>query len=139
MGNTEQAFRWETDGVWEATLRALEELGVNEVEMEVSQMYLEPLLELAEGGEVMPIDTSDPAGGFGGADLWIATLIPALAAAMGLRNAGTVSRSTLDSAIDEVVRRVGSPRAIKDRAALERVIYSAMGIAHPTPSGPLQS
>ena len=50
--------------------RVLYELELEPVELEFSLMVLEPLVELAAGGEVVPIDLDDPAGGFGGVD-WV--------------------------------------------------------------------
>lgn len=119
------------DEIREASLEALTALGVTEVEMEVSLMEVDYLVELAQGGEVMPIDTSDPAGGFGGADLWINTVAPALTAALGLRRAGALTWPALDAAIDEMVLRVGSPRAKRERTALARALRSAVGITAP--------
>lgn len=101
-----------------ASLRVLRDLGVEEVEVEASLLFLGHLVELADRGEVLPVDTRDPAGGFGGVDLLIATIVPALAAARELRRRGTATPAALEAAVDDAIRRVRSPRARRQRREL---------------------
>ena len=116
-----------SDSEWlaETGLRLLGELGVDEIELEASHVFVDLLVELAEGGEAPVIDISDPAGGFGDADLWIATVIPALAAVRRLQRAGEIAPSAFEAAIDDVVARVRSPRAAARRADLIAAIRGA--------------
>lgn len=99
-------------------LRLVERLGgaETEVEMEVSQIYLPQLADLAKRHEVMPIDIRDPAGGFGGVDLLVAAVVPALAAIFGRRRSG--APPAIEEAVDAVLRRVRSPRAERRRDVL---------------------
>ena len=119
---------WDTTDLETLSLRALEELGANEVELEVSALYAPVYIEAADRQEVLPVDTSDPAGGFGGVDLWLASLVPVLAAAQGLRRDGRLHRATLDPLIDELVRRSESPRARREKDRLRRVVYGLLGL-----------
>lgn len=121
-----EAATWSTEGIRDSVFEVLLALGVTEVEMEVSRVYLEPLIELADQGEVMPIDRRDPAGGFGGVDLLIATVVPAMAAALGLRRSGNLSDAELAGALDRVIDRVHSPRAQKARSELDRILRTLM-------------
>lgn len=115
---------WFTEGIEDSVLEVLQSLGINEVELEVSQIYLPALVELASAGKVMPVDRRDAPGGFGGVDLWVATVVPALAAALGAQRSGCAG-SEVEAAIREVVGRVGSPRAERQAAELIRVIEAA--------------
>lgn len=119
---------WDTTDVETMSFEALKSLGANEVEIEVSAMHAPMFVEAADRQEVIPVDTRDPAGGFGGVDLWFATLIPVFAAAQGLRRAGELNRAKLDPVLEELVRRVGSPRAKREKDELKRVVYTVLGL-----------
>ncbi len=112
-----------------ASLDVLEALGITEVEMEVSLPELDHLAELALGGEVERVDTSDPAGGFGSVDLWAQTVVPAVEKVMDLRRNRALSLPKLDEIIAEMVLRVGSPRARTGREDFRRAMCSALNIA----------
>ncbi len=114
--------------VLELSLEALALLGVEEVETEVSIMEAPIFIEAVDRGEVVPVDIRDPAGGFGGLDLWMATLVPVLAGALDLKEAGELSGPRLDRLIDEMVRQVGSPRARTQTDELRRVVRRTLGL-----------
>ncbi len=106
----------------------LKALGIHEVEMEFSLTELDYFVELALKGEVERVDTSDPAGGFGSVDLWAQTVVPAVAEAIASRRSGVLSLPRLDEIIDEMIRRVGSPRARALREEFRRAMRTALEI-----------
>lgn len=101
----------------ELSLEVMLRLEVIEEEMEVTYGEIDYLVELAQGGEVLPIDLSDPAGGFGPPDLWIATVVPAVATVLAARRAG-LDDAAIAEQVAEIVRRVRSPRAKRERERL---------------------
>lgn len=115
--------------VLDLSLEALALLGVTEVETEVSIMEAPIYIEAADRGEVVPVDIRDPAGGFGGIDLWIATLIPVLAKAIELRRAGDLNVGALDRVVDEIVPKVRSPRAAQEKDALRRALHRVLRLS----------
>jgi hypothetical protein len=102
------------DKIREVTLEVLALLGLSVEEMEVSLGEIDYLVELAQEGEVVPIDVSDPAGGFGPPDLWVATVVPAATAALAARDLGAGFEEIAAREVGDVVRRVGSPRARRE-------------------------
>jgi hypothetical protein len=109
-----------------ASLDVLAALGVSEVEMEASILEIDFLVELAQGGEVEPIDTADPAGGFGAPDLWAATVVPAVARLLAARRAGTPIAGEVERVVAEMIERVGSPRARRERARLVEGLHGVV-------------
>lgn len=110
--------------------RVLGELNLDAVELEVSLGMLEPLIELAAGGEVVPVDLSDPAGGFGGVDLLVVTVVPAVF--WVVEEVCKEREGALDarlrralSKVETAARRTGSPRAEDRLAELEGTIRKA--------------
>ncbi|MDA8019811.1 MAG: hypothetical protein MPN21_20410 [Thermoanaerobaculia bacterium] len=119
---------WDTTGVEDLSLEALKLLGADEVEIEISATYAPIFIEAADRTEVIPVDTRDPAGGFGSVDLWLATVVPVLAAAQGLRRDGHLSSSALVRVIDGLVGQVNSPRARRQSDDLKRVVHLVLGM-----------
>ena len=114
------------DEISQKSQAVLRGLGIDEVEMEFSLGELDYLAELALTGEVERVDTTDPAGGFGGVDLWVQTVVPAVAAVLELQSVGSMPADVLEEHVDEVIQRVGSPRAREERARLLRCLRAAL-------------
>jgi len=135
------------DAVRRISERVLRELELDPVEVELSLGLLDPLAELADGGEVMVTDVGDVAGGFGGVDLLVASVVPAvawvLAAARGGAGDGAdvgdgtdggelVERSLAE--VERAVRATRSPRAGEELPRLRAAVRSAV-LAHLGASG----
>ncbi len=112
-------------------LEVLASLGVSVEEMEVSLGEIDYLVELAQEGEVVPIDVSDPAGGFGPPDLWVATVAPAVVAILAARVASAGFKEIATREVEEVVRRVRSPRARRELGRLLEVLFGAVSSDDP--------
>ena len=113
--------------------RALDELELEPVEMEFSLMSLEPLAELAAGDEVVPTDVDDPAGGFGGVDLLVTSVVPAVSWVLAELRGTKAARSDVDDLlrralpkVEEAVRRTGSPRAADCLPRLMAIIHKVI-------------
>ena len=96
--------------------QVLEQLKLEPVELEFSLMCLDAVAELAAGGEVVPVDIRDHAGGFGGVDLLVVSLVPAVYAVLAALGEGRKGQADLLleaalSKVEEVVRHTGSVRA----------------------------
>jgi len=110
-------------------------------EQEITDEFLEPLLDLAAEGEVPPVDTSDEATSFGGLDLMVQVLVPTvvgvmanLLSALGIetvkalrerrrREVEDALAAQLDSA-KRAIRRTRSPRARRQKEALARAVLA---------------
>ena len=108
------------------SLEVLASLGVSVEEMEVSLGEIDFLIELAQEGEVIPIDISDPAGGFGPPDLWVATVVPAVAALLAVKDCGVDFMEIATREVKDVVRRVRSPRARRELNQLLEALFAAV-------------
>lgn len=119
----------------ETTLHVLRAIGVEKLELEISELYLDTVAQQAGSGELAPLACLDDPG-FGGHELLSVTVAPVLAAAQGLREAGRLTPLALEQVLDETITRVGSWRALQQRQALLRSIGDALGLARPFPSQP---
>lgn len=120
------AIKPTAEEICSASLEALKLLGVSVVEMEVSLDEIDYLVELAQEGEVVPIDVSSPAGGFGSPDLWVATVVPAVAAVLGLRGIMGDFNAAAKEKVEDVVKKVGSPRARRETSRLFDVVLTVV-------------
>jgi len=69
-----------------AAVRAISQRVLAKVEpdeLEVSAGLVDPLIDMAAAGKVVTVDTSDKAGGFGGADLMVMVVVPVVVAVLG--------------------------------------------------------
>lgn len=123
--------------------RVLTEVAPDEVE--VSAGFIEPLIDMASRGETVTVDTSDEAGGFGGADLMVMVVVPVVVTVLGnvLTKLGEVGveelrkklksekepkafiKITVDD-IEVVVRRTKSPGAKRKIKALAKAVNAAL-------------
>ena len=89
-------------------------------EVEFSQAYLEPLIGMAQAGELVTIDRNEHAGGFGGADLLLISIVPLALELFERVGQGPVRNSLKVST--EWVRRIaestGSPAAHSKAGAI---------------------
>ncbi len=119
----------------EISLAVLEELAPEEVEVALG--FLDPLIEMAADDELVYIDSGDHSGGFGGADVLFASVVPAVVKILlaldmdrddGSRPSPSAAEEVLrrtSAEIDEVVRRVGSQRAADASVDLRRALLEA--------------
>ncbi len=117
----------------EISLAVLEELAPEEVEVALG--FLDPLIEMAADDELAWIDSGDHSGGFGGSDVFFASVVPAVVAALtriGLDCQGKPLSSLPEieeilrhdsDGIEEIVRRTGSRRAADSIAQLLQAIH----------------
>lgn len=114
-------------------------------EVEVSTGFIEPLIDMAVRGEIVTVDTSDEAGGFGGADLMVAVVVPIVVAVLSklLADLGGVGIEDLKKKlkrdkeakafikitvgdIEAVVSRTKSPGGKKKIKALAKAVNAAL-------------
>lgn len=127
-----------------AAVRAISERVLAEIEpdeLEISVGFIDPLIDMAAGGEIVTVDTSDEAGSFGGADLMVMVVVPLVVAVLGdlltklgelgieelkkklkrNKEARTIAKITVGD-IEAVVRRIKSPRASRRTKELARTV-----------------
>ncbi len=105
-------------------------------EVEISLGFIDALIELAEDGEVVPVDVGDHVGGFGGADMMVVSVVPSVVKVLSrlahrregreLPKSAAVEEVVREAVpeLEQVIRRVGSPRG-RDR--LPELIASISG------------
>lgn len=116
----------------EISQSVLTELVPDEVELALG--FLDPMIEMAAGDEVLTVDTSgDHVGGFGGTDMLAMSVVPAVFKVLTrVFRSGRPTPSELDdilsrsaSEIEAVVRRVGSQSAVDRLPELTAAIRKA--------------
>ncbi len=131
-----------------AAVRAISQQVLAEVEpdeVEVSASFIEPLIDMTARGEIVTVDTSDEAGGFGAADLMVTVVVPVVVAVLGnlLTKLGEVEIEELKKKlkrekeakvfikvtvedIEVVVKRTKSPGAKRKIKALAGALNGAL-------------
>ena len=115
-------YNFPDDAAYEVSHTVVEELAPRE--LEVALGFLEPLIEMAEEGELPYIDPRDPGGGFGASDPLFVTIVPAVV--LILRQLKKVDSeavwSRASAEIEEIAKAVNSKRALQQLPALESAI-----------------
>lgn len=115
------------DAACEVSLAVVEEVAPHE--KEVALGFLEPLIEMAEEGDLIIIDPRDPGGGFGASDPLFVTIVPVVVQALQQLNEEDDAEavwSQLAAEIKKVALRIGSKRALEHLPALESAIRRSL-------------
>jgi hypothetical protein len=137
-----------------AVVRALSQRVLAEVaspdEAAVSASFIEPLIDMADSGEVVSVEAAEEPGGFGGNDLLVFVVVPVIVTVMGniITEFGKLAIEELkgklkqdkeakailvkitvrdvEAVVTQVAARTGSTRAKKKNKELRRRIYAAI-------------
>lgn len=126
MSNPPVASPLPSNAVHSVSLAVIEEVAPEE--LPIAQYFIDPLIEMAEGGELPYIDPRDPGGGFGSSDPLFVTVIPVVVDLVRARREGKqldVLWRNLGSEIDRIAKAVGSQQAQQRVDVLQAAIRRA--------------
>ena len=116
-----------SNAVHTVSLAVIEDVAPEEAP--IAQCFIDPLIEMAEGGELPYIDPRDPGGGFGSSDPLFVTVIPVVADLVRALREGKppdVLWHNLGSEIVRVAQAVGSQQALESVDVLQVAIRRAV-------------